>query len=275
MRTSPTSRRSTSAQRSEDRDPLAPSRVLDQRREPALPSLLPFGADHPPCGVPSEPRRQRLPERPSCPVLPESRRLIARELRVRAQGCISPGALLVAPLERPLAGRVHPAFGDQLSGARDVDRAPVALRRSRREPVHVPLLVDAVPDAVDPSEAQRLVEGLAERDALLPRSLLVEADRDLALACVVALEPPAEFRRGAEVTSLHRAPRYPLGISLVGSQCGICTTFAATRPDFGVSTWSSVPSSVNSIGSIARPMFFSSRGEWHAEVTRPTSRPSA
>src|SRR5919106_762302 len=261
MRTSPTSRRSTSARRSEDRDALAPSRVLDQRREPALPSLLPLGAHHPPGCVPSEPRWQRFPERPRRPVLPKSRRLLARELGLRAQRCIRPGALLVAPLERPLTGRVHPAFGDQLSGARDVYGAPVALRRSRREPVHVSLLVDAVPDPVDPSEAQRLIQGLAEGDALLPRALLVEADRDLALASVVPLEPPAEVRRGAEVPSFHRAPRYPFGISFDGSQCGICTTLAATRPDFGVSTWSSIPSSANSMGSIARPMFFSSRGE--------------
>ena len=53
----------------------------------------------------------------------------------------------------------------------------------------------------------------------------------------------------------------PFGISFVGSQCGICTTVPRTVPEFAVSTWSSVPSSVCSIGSIAKPMFFSKRGE--------------
>ena len=61
----------------------------------------------------------------------------------------------------------------------------------------------------------------------------------------------------------------------MGSQCGIVTTVAFTLPESGVSTWSSVSSSVCSIGSIANPMFFSSRGEKHAEVTLPTTLPPA
>src|SRR5699024_487884 len=59
------------------------------------------------------------------------------------------------------------------------------------------------------------------------------------------------------------------GTSLCGSTKGLATTVAGTIPD-GVATDTSVPSPPNDTGSIASPMFFSSCGEKHAEVTDPT-----
>src|SRR4030095_1810720 len=87
----------------------------------------------------------------------------------------------------------------------------------------------------------------------------------------------ARERPGSRDDDRLRAPRgvsYCLGMSLFGSQWGIVTTVAPTDPETGVATWSSVPSSVCSIGSIANPMFFSNLGESDADVTLPTTFPS-
>jgi len=53
---------------------------------------------------------------------------------------------------------------------------------------------------------------------------------------------------------------HPLGISFSGSVKGLRTTTAELRAT-GVSTTTSVPSVACSIGSMAKPMFFLSRGE--------------
>src|SRR5439155_23131460 len=68
---------------------------------------------------------------------------------------------------------------------------------------------------------------------------------------------------------------HAFGISFDGSKAGFGETTARTLPETGWSSSSSVPSSSSSTGNMANPMFFSSRGEKHDEVTRPTSRPPA
>ena len=58
-------------------------------------------------------------------------------------------------------GRSHPALLRQRRDLRDVDRAPVAALAPRREPLDVaPSRRSAASDAVDPADAQRLVDGL-------------------------------------------------------------------------------------------------------------------
>ena len=85
--------------------------------------------------------------------------------------------------ERGLAGGVHPPVGAQPLDLGDVDRAPVAARLARAEALGVALVVDPVHDAVDPAEAQRLVDGLRPRHVVARRVLLVHPDPDLGRAC--------------------------------------------------------------------------------------------
>src|SRR5436190_599305 len=92
-----------------------------------------------------------------------------------------------------------------------------------------------------------------------------------------ALEPwidVPEFREqltrgGVRARRLGRvAAGHGFGMSLFGSMNGLGTVVAHCVPD-GVSTSNLRPSSACSIGSIAKPMFFSSCGEWHALVMSP------
>ena len=64
-------------------------------------------------------------------------------------------------------------------------------------------VVDAAAHAVDPAEAQRLVDGLRPRDARPHAALLVEAKEEFAHAVVVALELCAEVGGGGEERRLH------------------------------------------------------------------------
>ena len=107
----------------------------------------------------------------------------------RNSGSAAPGR---APRRRR-ARRMHPALRLQLPDALDVDLAPDALLPPRRE-ADLPCRVAAARDAVDPAEAERLVERLLAGDAGLARADLVEADDLLARLVVVLLEP---FRHSA------------------------------------------------------------------------------
>lgn len=59
---------------------------------------------------------------------------------------------------------------------------------------------------------------------------------------------------------------YRFGVSFLGSTNGFSTTVAATADPSGRCTVNAVPSADCATGTIAYPMFFSSRGEYIAEV---------
>src|SRR6185295_8930783 len=58
--------------------------------------------------------------------------------------------------------------------------------------VHVARFVDALFDAIDPSETQRLVDRFRIAEPPFARGLVVEPDPQLALHSVMLLEPRAE-----------------------------------------------------------------------------------
>jgi hypothetical protein len=66
-------------------------------------------------------------------------------------------------------------------------------------------VVDRTADAIDPAEAERLVDRLRPRDAWPARALLVKADEELGRFLVVLLEPLAEVGRCAEEGGFHAA----------------------------------------------------------------------
>src|SRR5262249_40109270 len=73
---------------------------------------------------------------------------------------VNTDAVLAARLVRAETGGAHPALPHQRLDAPHVDRAPDAPRLPRREADRVALVVDALPQPVDPAEAERLVDRL-------------------------------------------------------------------------------------------------------------------
>src|SRR5205085_7707954 len=70
----------------------------------------------------------------------------------------------------------HPAVGGERGEAGDIDRGPDAAPAARGEADAVGLVIDAVADAVDPAEAERLVARLRPGDRGRAGGLLAEAD---------------------------------------------------------------------------------------------------
>src|SRR6185312_16987493 len=87
--------------------------------------------------------------------------------------------LLVARRERGAPGRMRQAEFHQLVHALDVDGAPRAARRARREAYRVALGIERSADAVDPAETQCLVDRFGPGDARPSRAALVESHHDL------------------------------------------------------------------------------------------------
>lgn len=71
---------------------------------------------------------------------------------------IDTGSILAACLECRNARVVRPPLGDQLVHTTNVLRAPAAPGLSRTEPNRVGPIVDPLAYAIDPSNAQRLVD---------------------------------------------------------------------------------------------------------------------
>ena len=78
--------------------------------------------------------------------------------RAFARTKVSRAGLRDALCECRLSRRRHASLRPQLGDLGDVDRAPVAVPPARTEPLPVPILVDTLSLAVDPAEAERLVE---------------------------------------------------------------------------------------------------------------------
>src|SRR5690606_25257515 len=182
----------------QQRDAEARRGVVDQGAKPPLLRVLPLRALHPPGGRAPVRRRLRLEERPRLAVLPELRLPLRRQPGARLLERVPVHPRRVPRLERRETGRLHPPGGDQLLHRPDVDRTPYTARSARREPVHVAVRVDRLPDPVDPAIAQSLGDGLLPRDARLARPLLPEPDPQLRGRRVVPVEPRPELRRAGE-----------------------------------------------------------------------------
>src|SRR6185369_16709909 len=109
----------------------------------------------------------------------------------------------LGPIDLGQAGRPHPARGDQRLDLLAVDLRPHALRASRREALHEPVVVDALRAPVDPAEAQRHVDGagpVERRDASV---LLGHPDEHLVGVGAVGLQPGLELAGGREELHVH------------------------------------------------------------------------
>src|SRR6185503_20596083 len=88
---------------------------------------------------------------------------------------INSGTFRIAARVRLEPGRMHPPLFLQTFHMLHIDITPDAPRLSRREALHITSFIQTSPHTVDPSEAERLVEGFCINDAFLPRRFLVEA----------------------------------------------------------------------------------------------------
>src|SRR4051812_23875606 len=170
----------SSALRGEGADAAPVGRVLDQLCEAPLAGRLALGADHPVRGRPPVPGRLGVEELRRRGARAQLLLVLRRELRGLALLVgVDRRAVVAAALERGEARGPHEALVDELPHALDVDRAPVRARLARREADRVRLVAQAAAHAVDPAEAQRLVDRLRPGDAPPRAALLVEADEQL------------------------------------------------------------------------------------------------
>jgi hypothetical protein len=82
---------------------------------------------------------------------------------------------------------------NEFLGAFDVDRAPNAAASPWREPNLVTDFVNALPNSVDPTEAERLIHRLGPLDARLSRLLCVKPNPKLSRRRVIFLQPGSEI----------------------------------------------------------------------------------
>src|SRR5688500_7344598 len=104
---------------------------------------------------------------------------------------------------------MHEPCSGELIDPLDVDRAPVARAPARRDAIHVALCIDRLPDAIDPPEAQALIEVIGPRDARPARPLLVHAYPELIRRRVVLLEPLPQLVGRRKELRLHRTRPTP------------------------------------------------------------------
>src|SRR5206468_2922790 len=87
---------------------------------------------------------------------------------------------------------------NQRLGALDIDRAPDAGASPWREPNLVIDFVNALPNSVDPTEAERLIHRLGPCDARPSRILCVKPNPKLSRRRVILLQPRSEIRGRSE-----------------------------------------------------------------------------
>src|SRR5262249_16914299 len=102
---------------------------------------------------------------------------------------VDPRPRLVALLECRAAARVHEAELLELLEPLDVDRAPDTALPPRRDPLRRAVIAQPIADAVDPTEAQLLVNKVLPRDRRPSRALAVISDPKVRGRVVVGLEP--------------------------------------------------------------------------------------
>src|SRR5262245_52171770 len=101
------------------------------------------------------------------------------------------------------AGRLHQPSLDEYLGTFDVNAAPDAHRFGWREANRVAETVNALPNAVDPAEAEGFIDRLGPGDAWLARAYLVIADQQHIGPGMMPFQPRAEGSRRPKVSWLH------------------------------------------------------------------------
>ena len=108
---------------------------------------------------------------------------------------IDSGSIFFSRQKRLQPLRLHSFFFDKSFGVANVDRTPNTACLARREPNHVARFIDAFANAVNPSEAKSLSNGLGPGNTGLAGTLFVEADPKLFRLGVISREPFAERGR--------------------------------------------------------------------------------
>jgi hypothetical protein len=85
-------------------------------------------------------------------------------------------------------------LANELVRAFDIRCAPNAAALPWREPNLVTDFVNALPNSVDPTEAERLIHRLWPSDARPSRILFVEPNPELSRRRVILLQPASEIR---------------------------------------------------------------------------------
>src|SRR5262249_31674564 len=112
------------------------------------------------------------------------------------------------------AGRLHQRSFDEYLGTFAVDAAPDTARLAWREANGVAEIVDALPNAVDPTEAEGFVNRLGPGNAWLARAYLVVANPQYLGFGMVLLQPRAESSRRLKERWFHAhlASQLPCGL---------------------------------------------------------------
>ena len=121
----------------------------------------------------------------------------------------------------------HAARCPQRFDLGDVDRAPDAARPPRRESLDECLVVQPFLEAVDPAEAERLVDRFGVREAFLPAPEFPEPDPKLGNLRVVPLEPAAECRGRREERRFHAFRQDEADVSRASSTTSCPSTVRA------------------------------------------------
>jgi hypothetical protein len=104
-----------------------------------------------------------------------------RNLRPFAPAGLGPLAVSFGGVDENLPGGRHSALRDHLLHARLVRFGPDAFGVSGREPLDVLFVINAFEDAVDPAEAERLLDRLTVGHAGLSGVLFEKDEPDLLL----------------------------------------------------------------------------------------------
>ena len=100
-----------------------------------------------------------------------------------------PGTAPLRFVNDPLAGVGHLTGREQPLGALHVRFRPPAPGLSRREAVHVPLVVDPLLHSVDPAKAEPFLDRVVVAQGRFPHVLFVENQPDHVDAIVVDAQP--------------------------------------------------------------------------------------
>src|SRR2546421_3158097 len=183
------------------RDTDAVPRVLDELFEASHFGLVAFGAHHPVRSRHSIRRSLCLEKFPGSLVL--AKRSLA--WRVEAPRAVfvrvDPRPCLVPFLERRPSAWVDEAQVVQVSEPFDVDIAPDAALAPGRDPLRRAVIAQRVANAVDPAEAELLVDNVLPRDRRTAGSLAVISDPEIRRRLVVDFEPRAQL--GGRREELH------------------------------------------------------------------------
>jgi len=179
-------------------------RSLDQFVESLESGLFLFGADDVPFHHFPIRRRLRLKELPRRLVSFEFPGVRFDQLRTSLLVGINARSVFFSQLVCFQPGRQHSFIFDKSFDVANVDTTPDAVRFARRESNHITVFIDALANAVDPSEAQSFIDRLGPGDAWLAGTLFVEADPKLFRFGMISPEPFAERGRGFEKFKVQR-----------------------------------------------------------------------